>query len=58
MAPGSGIGLTSVKKIVEAHRGRIEIASQPGIGTTVKVTLPLNEANGQVKSANRESDIC
>lgn len=37
---GLGMGMTVVKSIVEAHQGKIEVYSQPGIGTTVEVTLP------------------
>ena len=38
---GTGLGLAIVKHIVERHRGRLDIASQPGIGTTVALTLPV-----------------
>ncbi|HYT61221.1 MAG TPA: GAF domain-containing protein [Haliangiales bacterium] len=38
---GTGLGLAVVARIVEAHRGRIEIKSSPGRGTTIGVTLPL-----------------
>jgi signal transduction histidine kinase len=38
---GSGLGLFSVRRIVEAHRGRVLIDSRPGTGTTVTVKLPL-----------------
>lgn len=38
--PGLGMGLYVTRQIVEAHGGRIEIASRPGHGTTVRVTLP------------------
>ncbi|GAB7042160.1 MULTISPECIES: GAF domain-containing sensor histidine kinase [Catenuloplanes] len=39
-AQGSGVGLTIVKAIIDAHRGTITIESEPDEGTTVRVTLP------------------
>ena len=38
---GLGIGLFHSKKIIEAHRGRIEAESEPGKGTTFRVFLPI-----------------
>jgi signal transduction histidine kinase len=43
-AYGVGLGLPLVKRIVEQHNGRIEIASQWGRGTTVTIRLPLAPA--------------
>lgn len=37
---GTGLGLAITRKVVEGHGGRIEIASDPGRGTTVRITLP------------------
>jgi signal transduction histidine kinase len=39
-AEGTGLGLTVVKRIVDDHDGRIEIDSEIGVGTTVRVRLP------------------
>lgn len=41
---GLGLGLPVAKAIVEAHKGRIEMASSPGEGTTVTVALPADTA--------------
>jgi len=38
---GSGVGLYIAKKIVEVHRGRLEVASRLNEGSTFTVTLPL-----------------
>lgn len=38
--PGTGLGLTIVKSIVERHGGTVSLQSAPGVGTTVYVELP------------------
>jgi signal transduction histidine kinase/integral membrane sensor domain MASE1 len=38
--PGTGLGMSIVKEIVEFHGGRVEIKSTPNIGTTVILWLP------------------
>ena len=42
--PGSGIGLALADEIVRRHGGWIDIDSEPGVGTTVSVMLPVSTA--------------
>ncbi|MEY9950719.1 sensor histidine kinase [Leifsonia sp. EB34] len=39
--PGVGLGLTITKAIVTAHGGRLDIASEEGIGTSISLRLPI-----------------
>jgi signal transduction histidine kinase/DNA-binding response OmpR family regulator len=39
--PGAGIGLSLVSDLVSAHRGTIDVVSQPGVGSTFTVNLPI-----------------
>jgi signal transduction histidine kinase len=40
-AQGSGLGLAIVRKIVDAHDGKIDLRSAAGRGTAIRVTLPV-----------------
>jgi PAS domain S-box-containing protein len=42
---GTGLGLPTAKRLVEAHHGHISIACPPGGGTTVTVRLPVRTAS-------------
>jgi signal transduction histidine kinase len=42
---GVGLGLSISQRIIEGHRGAIRVTSQPGIGRTVRIELPLAGEN-------------
>jgi len=46
---GSGLGLPIVRKIVDAHDGRIDLMSAPGQGTRFRITLPVSSGSGWFK---------
>lgn len=43
--PGTGLGLAGVKTLVERSEGRLEVASEEGIGSCFTVCLPLCKEN-------------
>lgn len=45
---GTGLGLPLVKALIELHGGRLEIESQPGRGTTVRLHFPAQKATATV----------
>ena len=50
---GAGLGLSIVKSICGAHRGRVEAHSTPGQGSRFRVELPLDVAPGEPSHINQ-----
>ncbi|MBF0564168.1 MAG: response regulator [Nitrospirae bacterium] len=46
---GTGLGLYSVKKVVENHKGKITVKSSGNLGTTFEVVLPADDEANEVK---------
>jgi PAS domain S-box-containing protein len=51
---GTGLGMTIVRYIIEAHEGAIWIESEPGRGTTVYFKIPINQNKG-IKDENNSN---
>ncbi len=49
--PGTGLGLTIVKAITEAHGGEIAVRSELGKGTTFRIELPMKPIRGDAGGA-------
>jgi signal transduction histidine kinase len=51
---GSGLGLSIVKHIVEAHHGRVTVESAPGSGSKFIIHLPVNHKVGPISPIHEE----
>jgi CheY-like chemotaxis protein len=54
MGKGTGLGLASVYGIIKTHNGYIEIESQPGQGTTIRIYLPASDKNPDIPNKPKE----
>ncbi len=53
---GSGLGLPTARKIVEAHGGSIQVQSEPGKGSQFTIRLPLGNGGLSVDEPSRQGD--
>ena len=54
---GTGLGMATVKKIIEQHRGSIEVESSPGKGSTVRVYLPVDDAHRHTVAVQDQTEL-
>jgi signal transduction histidine kinase len=40
-ARGTGLGLAVVRKVIDRHKGHVDVESQVGVGTVFKIYLPI-----------------
>ena len=57
LTPGTGLGLNLVAQIVKAQGGTVQVRSNKGRGTTVKVSLPLRSLASTTPTKSRASSL-
>lgn len=52
-AGGTGLGLPTARRLIEAHGGRLEVHSEPGMGTDFTVVIPASQPSPNAHSPAR-----
>ena len=53
---GTGLGLAICRRVVEEHGGTIDISSQPGNGTLVRIAVPVKNGTNAARLRNSSDD--
>ena len=54
---GTGLGLALCRRIVEAHKGRIRVESEPGRGTTFTLKLPRSDSPAGFVTTSQQTPV-
>ena len=52
---GRGLGMSAVLGIIKSHNGALQMESQPGLGTTFKVYLPVQISSAEAEEAQQKA---
>jgi PAS domain S-box-containing protein len=52
---GVGLGLSIVKRIVDGHGGQVSVSSEPGVGATFRMALPVSQSSPRWETALEEA---
>jgi signal transduction histidine kinase len=55
---GIGVGLSIVKRVMELHRGEVEVQSEPGKGSLFSIHFPLETQKEEGNEASKNLQIC
>ncbi len=54
---GTGIGLVITRSLVELMNGRLDVSSQPGVGSEFRIELPLSTRTGTERAASPDAAV-
>lgn len=57
LGKGTGLGLSTVMAIMKSHGGFIQVDSQPGVGTQIRVHFPVNLEAAQITQSAQEGGL-